>query len=340
MKKALLGAAAAALMLTACSDGDNSSEASSLNESETLESALEEYAKTENPYAFLPDTVRLDDDYHVHEIIPDAEGYIELPKLGFRYASPVGMQTFVFERNQWDDNDPWKDSDWNYSCMASAFLTTEFFPEITDHIRLCYWTEVEIRVSTLEEYNDRVPPEMKISESEYDRFLREDFEKARDYISYHEDTYCYDYSDPDNIYGKDRSSSKDENELPPRYGPDHKMLLYVESYITTSKKHTAPGSEQTNKMSEYFELSGDCFGYKITYDQTRYGFPMEKHVYWLYKRGQTRLHRIEFSYDKRRSEPLITDEQGFLESLELLQPSSSTDVYSDCMQSYFLGDPK
>lgn len=332
MKKAILAAAVVSLMLTACAGGNNSSDASSLSDSEALESALEEYAKVENPYAFLSDTVRLDDDYHVHEVIPDAEGYVELPKLGFRYASPVGMQTFVYECDPWHSTD----QDLNPSCLASAFLTTEFFPEITDHIRLCYWTEVEVRVSTLEEYNNRVPPEMKISESEYDQFLKEDFEKTLNYISYHENNYCYDYSDSDNINGRDNSSSKDENEQPPIYGPDDKLILYVESYLGSSKKHTAPDSEQTNKKTEYIELSDDCFGYKITYDQTRYGFPMEKHVYWLYKRGQTRLHRIEFSYDKRRSEPLISDEQGLLESLELLQPTVGQE--GECMQNYF-GQP-
>ena len=100
MKRQLLIAAAALLCLTACADADSSS--SSMTSSEALESALDEYAKEENPYAFLPETVRLDDTYHVHEAEPDAEGMISLPKLGFRYAAPAGMQTYVFERDPWD----------------------------------------------------------------------------------------------------------------------------------------------------------------------------------------------------------------------------------------------
>ncbi|MBR6103368.1 MAG: hypothetical protein IKP95_13155 [Ruminococcus sp.] len=323
MKRPILIAAAALLCFTACADADSSS--SSLTSSEALDSALEEYAKEENPYAFLPETVRLDDTYHIHEVEPDAEGMINLPKLGFRYAAPAGMETFVFERDPWDKDDPYnaennaeKYNYFNYTCEAAAFLTTSFFPEITDHIRLCYWTEVEINIMTLEDYNDRVPPGMQLNESEYCETLRQNFERVIPFITSTEDLYCYDFSDPDNLYDPSSADSSEDEIM--QLDPNEDYVLYVGSYINASTKHFAPGSERTNVATEYVELSNECYGYKITYDQTRYGFPMEKHVYWLYTRGQRRLHRIEFSYDKRRSEPLITDEQGFLESLELLDP--------------------
>ena len=337
MNKKIFAAVAAVVLFSACADTGNTSDSSFINESEALGSALEKYAETENPYAFLPENVRLDDDYHAREVISDGEGYVDLSKLGFRFTQPSGTHTFVFEHDPWDEDDPWNNSktglNLNYSCVASAFLTTDFFPDITDHIRLCYWTEVEVKICTLEEYNERALPEMQLSESEYEEVIKRNFERTINYISYHEDTYCYDYNDPDNLYGKEDTDSIDENELPPKNDSAEDFIFYVDCYTTSEKKHIAPGSELTNKQTEFIELSNDCFGYKITYDQTRYGFPMEKHVYWLYKRGQTRLHRIEFSYDKRLSEHLIKDEQGFLDSLELVQPTIEEE--GSCAQNYF-----
>ena len=86
MKRPILIAAAALLCFTACADADSSS--SSLTSSEVLDSALEEYAKEENPYAFLPETVRLDDDGHLcaFKVFRRFSGVIEGLILSSGYA--------------------------------------------------------------------------------------------------------------------------------------------------------------------------------------------------------------------------------------------------------------
>ena len=118
----------AAIMLVGASGCSDSSSSVSMTDSEVYESRLEKFVEEENPYAFLPDGVRMDDTEHVYEVVPDSEGMIDLEKLGFKYAAPAGSTTYVYECDPLEN----EGRNSNYTCTASAFITNSLFPQSTE----------------------------------------------------------------------------------------------------------------------------------------------------------------------------------------------------------------
>ncbi|MBQ7070587.1 MAG: hypothetical protein IJM87_04825 [Ruminococcus sp.] len=298
----------AAIMLVGASGCSDSSSSVSMTDSEVYESRLEKFVEEENPYAFLPDGVRMDDTEHVYEVVPDSEGMIDLEKLGFKYAAPAGSTTYVYECDPLEN----EGRNSNYTCTASAFITNSLFPQSTEHIRLTYFTEVEPEVIPFDDYNERVPDGLEITEGEYLDIIKADFDRHIPYLTAHENNYCYNFI---GVSNNDTEELGDDWDAP---GLTTEPTVLSFSYATSSAFEPAPSSERTNVTSGSFELNDKCFGVKICYDQTRYGKQMQKHVYWLYSYGQRWLHRIEFSFDKNAVHEF--DEQVFLEALELKEP--------------------
>lgn len=306
-----------ALMLTACasdssSDGRTESGGSSPSGQNESVNSTEEYVKNENPYAFLPDGVRLDDEQHVREVTIDGEGYIDLPRYGFRYAAPGGTQTFLYDAFAAGAN-----ADNNVNCSDSAFIVTSFFPDSCEHIRLSNGTDIYPVCLTREEFNNRVQAMYQMEEEQFYDQMKQELQLHIPFIEAHENSYFYDYVG----VSQPAESETDENWQQPTLPPG---TYYLINFALTyrNRKQPAPDSERTNLKSEFIERGDNCFGVKISYDQKRYGLDMTKHVYWLYNRGGISLHRIEFTYDKR-TEPQL-DEDVFLDALEMYDPAPLT----------------
>ena len=301
----------AAAILTGCGASESSSDAetSFIPEGEKVEAEMIEEAKAENPYIFLPDGVRLDDTKQVREVLPDEEGYINIPELGFKYPDPTGMKTLLYE---WSDPKAF-----NLTCQVSAFITGSFFPDVNDHIRLCTYTDIEPVAEKYDGYISRLPElRANMLEEEFNEGIKENMKKHIPFFAAREVSYCYDYID----VGSGGNKDKDENWYPPK--PDDVSFdPFNVSVSDTSARQPAPDSERTNVTSEFIERGDKCFGIRICYDQKRYGVEMTKHVYWLFVVGQSRMHRIEFSYDKRTEHQF--NEETFLDSLELSEPAET-----------------
>ena len=86
------------VVFTGCSD---SSSSVSMTDSEVYESRLEKFVEEENPYAFLPDGVRMDDTEHVYEVVPDSEGMIDLESSDSNMLPPQVPQHMFMSVIRW-----------------------------------------------------------------------------------------------------------------------------------------------------------------------------------------------------------------------------------------------
>ncbi len=324
MRKRVLTMLLSALLLAGCADA----ESSSLSEREKYESALEEYTENENPYAFLPDGVRMDDSEHISELSPDGEGNIGFDKLGVKL--PYAGRTYIYERS------PWNVKEYNYFCSAAMFVTNEFFPEVTDYVMISYYTDLEPVILTYDDAKVRWPEELlntvTPTEEAYLAEVRAELDKMKNYLAAHEVMYDYNFFGlPKGTYTSDPSD--DDFKSNAAASPDMHFLGI--SSVSGTGKALAPESYHTEPSAEMLELENGCYAVRIKYQQVRYGVECSKEVYWVYHKGGVRLHRIEFSHDTRAGEAAF-DPQTFLASIELTDPSIKDEGGAD--QNYF-GDP-
>ena len=320
--KRLIAVTLAALLLCGCADS------SSLTSGEKFESALEEYTEETNPYAFLPDGVRMDDEEHVREIQPDGEGYITFDKLGVKM--PYAGKTYIYERSPWDEQVI------NLCCSAAMFITNEFFPKVNDYVMISYYTDIDPEIISYQRAKEIYPKEMldilAPDEASYLSKVKKELNELQGFIAAHEIMYDYDYFDLPKDAVFDETSHEDFN-------IDTKLsqeLNFVGiSYVSRSNKAIAPETSHTELAAETVELENGYYAIKLTYEQKRYGIDCEKEVYWTYHRGGTRIHRIEFSHDKR-SENRMFNAADVLSSIEFTDPTIIAEGGAD--QNYF-GNP-
>lgn len=308
---------AAVMLLSGCAKG----ESSSLTEQEKLESELDGFNQ-ENPYAFLPDGVDLNDKEHVQELEPDDEYNINYEKMGVRF--PYSGKAYLYER------DPWGIQHTNIYCQAAIIVTTEFFPELNDYVMIQPFTDIEPYIVTygnaIEHFN-KDAPSLK-DEAAYLEEVRREIGMLAPYFAAHEVMYCYDFFDiPDNSFQSDPSG--DEYKMP----MSTNIQFVGAGYGSTTHKWTPPETERSEPVYEALELPDGRFAVKICYTQKRYGIENEKEVYWIYCNGGKSMHRVEFSHTPG-AERLIEPE-SFLSELELYDMTTDTDEEAIGIYNYF-----
>lgn len=292
-----LCALTAAVMLCGCSDSVSSSKTAA----DIISAAEVENDVTEDAYACFPDGVSTESEYAT-ELLPDSAGVLDSKKYGVRLQLPSQYRAYDFDSTMGAKGTK------NCSCKQALFITSAYFPDVREYIRISFDGLFGVEVKTYESMKQRYPT---LTLTEYTDYVKSDLQYYSEVFMNKEYDDTYDYI---GIKRQDEGDHYEEEKI--KDNMNYYGTIQVVGGICARKKNE--NYEIIDIKSEPVEFDNGCFGLRIDYTLRKKDVKINREVYWLYKNGNRMMHRVEINKDTNADASL--DTKALLESIDLYTP--------------------
>ena len=290
----------AALLLCGCAESDQSSKPTD----ELISIAGEASEADDDIYATFPDGVRLDSD-KATELLPDSSGVINSPKYGVKFILPSQYRVYDY------DNRDGERGTHNFTCDDALFITSPYFPDVREYMRISSEGELMIGVMSYESMKDN--NYHSLTYTDYIDYLKNDIDYYAETIMMYENTDTFDYVGVKTQYEGDVYRERKEKNT-----SNYQTLVLAG---VSGNRKEAKDSETTDMRYEPVEFNDGKFGLRIDYKLKRKGKYVDREVYWLYQKGCRSLIRVELDKDPNAASA-SKETLALIEGLELSTPET------------------